>query len=141
MAKPSTQLLLMKARKQIEQLKYELYCSKGFTMQQCTDMAMLALNAEFNFGPAYNKRFEKRFREIFVEWADLCVEDGADDEQLWFTKEKLDQMLRRAYGEDLLPFEQRYAVERIYFRDSREEWKNSKQGGPRCLTESSSKAD
>ena len=87
-------------------------------------MAMLALNVEFNFGPAYNKRFEKRFREVFVDFADLCVEDGADDADLWFTKEKLDRMLRQAYGEDLLPFEERYAVERMYFRDSREEWKS-----------------
>ena len=82
MTKPSTQLLLMQARREIARLQRDIYHHKGFTMQQCLDMAMLALNAEFGFGPAYNKRFEQRFREIFVEFADLCVEDGADDEDL-----------------------------------------------------------
>ena len=124
MAKPNTYLQLMQARKQIAQLQQDIYHYKGFTMQQCLDMAMIALNQEFNFGPTYNKRFEKKFREVFVEFADLCVEDGADDADLWFTKEKLDQMLRRAYGEELLPFDERYSVDRMYFRDSREEWKS-----------------
>lgn len=123
MAKPNTYLQLVKARKQIAQLQQDIYHYKGFTMQQCLDMAMIALNQEFSFGPVYNKRFEKRFREVFVEFADLCVDDGADDADLVYTKEKLDQLMRTAYGEDLLPFDERYAVERMYFRDSRDEWK------------------
>ncbi len=128
MAKPNTYLQLVQARKLIAQLQQDIYHYKGFTMQQCLDMAMLALNAEFNFGPTYNRRFEKRFREIFVDFADLCVEDGADDEELWFTKEKLDQMMRRAYGEDLLPFDERYSLKRMYFRESREEWREASNG-------------
>lgn len=123
MSKPNTYIQLRQAQQKIRQLEFDLYHFKGFTMQQCMDMAMLALNEEFGFGPIYNKRFEKKFREIFVEYADLCVEDGADDQDLWFTKDKLDEQLRRAYGEELLPFDERYAVERMYFRDSREKWK------------------
>lgn len=30
---------------------------------------------------------------------------------------------REACGDRLLPFEERYAPERMYFRDSREQWK------------------
>lgn len=112
----------MQARKEIQKLECDLAYSKGFTIQQSMDVAMIALNLEFSFGPKYNDRFERRFREVFVEVAGLCVEDGADDPHLVYTKEALDRALRVARGEDILPFDERYAVERMYFRDSREDW-------------------
>ena len=122
MGKPSAQVLLMQARKEIQQLECDLAYSKGFTIQQSMDVAMIALNLEFNFGPERNERFERRFREIFVEVAGLCVEDGADDPHLVYTKEYLDRALRVARGDGILPFDERYAVERMYFRDSRDTW-------------------
>lgn len=120
---PSAQVLYMKAQQEIKQLKFDLYCSKGFTIQQCIDMAMLSLNEEFGFGPAYNKRFEKRFRKVFVEYAELCIEDGKADKDLVYTKEKLDGPLRRIYGEDLKPFDERYEIDNLYFHDSKEDWR------------------
>lgn len=84
---------------------------------------MIALNKEFSFGPVYNARFEKRFRAVFVEYASLCVEDGGDDEDIWYTKGVLDRQLREVAGEDVLPFDERYATERLYLRDGRNEWK------------------
>ena len=98
---------------------------KGFTIQQCQDMAQVALHQEFGFGPAYQQRFEKAFRQAFFEYADLCVTDGMDDAELVYTKECVDRALRAACGEDMLPFDERYAPERMYFRDSWEEWKEN----------------
>ena len=126
MAKPNTYLLLKKAEQEIRMLQENIYLSKGMTIQQCIDMAKIALNQEFNFGPVYNQRFERRFREVFVEFAELCVEDGAADEEIVYTKEVLDRWLRAAQGDDILPFDERYATERMYFRDRRDEWKDGR---------------
>ena len=89
---------------------------KGFTIRQCMDIAMITNNEEFQFGPVYNERFELRFMQNFLDYAQMCVDDAADDEDLWFTKDKLDGELRRARGE-ILPFEERYAFDNLYFRD------------------------
>lgn len=123
MAKPSAQVLLMQARREIAQLQIDLQHMKGFTIQQCQDMAQLALHREFGFGPVYQERFEKAFRQAFFEYADLCVTDGQDDQDIVYTKACIDRALREACGDRLLPFEERYAPERMYFRDSREQWK------------------
>ena len=128
MAKPSAQVLLMQAQKKIRQLEYDNYCLKGFTMQQCMDIAHIALHQEFGFGPVYQRRFERAFRQCFVAYAELCVSDGRDDEEIVYTKECLDRSLAAACGENILPFDERYATERMYFRDSREEWKGEANG-------------
>lgn len=116
MAKPSTYALLLEARREIQRLKQEMEIMKGFTLQQSQDMAEIALNLEFQFGPVYNERFEKRFKAVFIEYAEICVADGKDDPEIDYTKEKVDKALRIARG-DILPFDERYALENLYFRD------------------------
>ena len=112
----STHLQLLTAKKEIQQLKMNMEIMKGFTIQQCLDMAEIALNLEFNFGPVYNERFEKRFRQVFLDYAAMCVADGKDDEEIIYTKEKVDRALRVARG-DILPFEERYEIDNLYLRD------------------------
>lgn len=129
MGKPSAQVLLMQAQKKIRQLEYDNYCIKGFTMQQCMDIAHIALHREFGFGPVYQQRFEQAFRQAFVDYASLCVEDGADDDEIVYTKAVLDRSLIAACGEEVLPFDERYATERMYFRDDREKWKEGERNG------------
>lgn len=121
MAAPSTYVQLLNAQKAIKQLQLDLYVSKGFTIQQCMDMAMIALHEEFGFGPKYQARFEDAFRRTFVAYSEMCLEDGADDETLCYTKEKVDRALKAACGE-IIPFDDRYDEKRLYFRDSRDEW-------------------
>lgn len=117
MGKPNTYLQLLQAQQEIRRLKAEIEVMKGFTLQQAQDMAEIALNQEFQFGPVYNERFEKRFKKVFIEYAEMCVADGKDDPQIDYTKEKVDRALRIARG-DILPFDERYAVENLYFRDN-----------------------
>lgn len=124
MSKPSTYVQLMNARKEIQQLQHDLWCSKGFTIQQCMDIAQIALHNEFGFGPVYQERFLKKFKEAFVEYAELCLDDGKDDAEIVYTKECVDRELRAACGDNILPFDERYAIERMYFRDNRENWKD-----------------
>ena len=122
MAKPNTYVQLMNARKEIAMLRGDLEYMKGFTLQQSLDMAMIALNLEFNFGPKYNERFEKKFLQVFLEYASMCVEDGKDDEEIIYTKEKVDKALTIARGE-ILPFDERYESSNLYFRSQLQKMK------------------
>lgn len=44
------------------------------------------------------------------------MEDSKDDEQIVYTQEKLDRALRSACGDNILPFDERYAPENLYLR-------------------------
>lgn len=116
MARPNTYVLLKQAEQQNQLLRQEVERMKGFTLQQSLDMALITLNTEFGFGPERCALFETAFRKTFLEYAEMCVKDGADDDQIWFTKEKVDRALRRACGENILSFDERYAPENLYLR-------------------------
>lgn len=117
MSKPNTYVQLLNAKRQIAQLLADLERMKGFTLQQSLDMAQIALNREFGFGPKYNERFRKVFYDTFIEYARMCTEDDLDDHEIVYTKEKVDRALRAAAGPDILPFDKRYADENLYYRD------------------------
>lgn len=124
---PALQVELLKKEigrlnKEIAQMKYDSRFLKGFTIQQCQDMAEIALNREFGFRPDRNERFEKAYRNAFVDYAGLCVEDGKSDDEIWYTKDTLDRALTEARGE-ILPFDERYAEKNLYFRDNMQKWK------------------
>lgn len=120
MSKPNTYVQLLNAQKEIKQLQYDIQFMKGFDLRQFLDMAMIALNEEFNFGPERNKRFESVFWQTFLEYAEMCVQDGRDDEEIAYTKGKLDRRLRIACGEDYPEFDVRYAEENLYRRNQLE---------------------
>lgn len=116
MGKPNTYVQLLNAQKEIRQLKVDIEFMKGFTLQQSLDIALLTLHNDFGFGPDRNAKFEEAFRKTFVEFAQMCVDDGRDDADIVYTKEKMDRMLRAACGEDVLPFDERYAPDNLYLR-------------------------
>ena len=116
MGKPNTYVQLLNAQKVIQQLQEQVQFMKGFTLQQSLDMALITLHDEFGFGPDRCGKFETAFRKTFLEYARMCVEDGADDEEIVYTKEKVDRALRAACGDSILPFDERYATENLYLR-------------------------
>ena len=123
MGKPNTFVQLLNAQQQIRQLQQKVEIMKGFTVQQCLDMAIIALHNEFHFGPKMSHRFEDAFLETFKEYAKMCVSDGEYDPEIIYTKEKVDRALRAACGADIRPFDERYALENLYFRDKLKEEK------------------
>ena len=127
MGKNNPVLLLRAAQQKIAELEAKIWMMKGFTLQQALDIAQIALHEEFGFGPQYNARFGRAFRDAFVQYAELCVDDSKDDADIVYTKEVLDRQLRAACGDSVLPFDERYAQDRLYFRDSRETWRE--EGG------------
>ena len=116
MGKPNTYVQLLNAQKEIRQLKIDIEFMKGFTLQQSLDIALLTLHNDFGFGPDRKAKFEEAFRKTFVEFAQMCVDDGRDDADIVYTKEKMDRMLRAACGDDILPFDERYAPDNLYLR-------------------------
>lgn len=124
MSKPNTYVHLIQAQKTIVELRQSLDIIKAFTVQQCLDVALIALHNEFHFGPKMNGRFEAAFLDTFMEYAQMCIDDAADDPEIVYTKEKMDQGLRAACGDNIRSFEERYAFENLYFRDKLKEKKN-----------------
>lgn len=124
MGKPNAQVLLIQAQKEIRRLQQEIWIAKGFTMQQCLDIAQITLHEEFGFGPVYQKRFAQAFKNLIVDSAELCKTDGKDDQEIVYTKAVIDRKLSAACGE-IKPFDERYALENLYFWDNREEWRRS----------------
>lgn len=121
MAAPSTYKQLLEAKQtiqqllaEIQQLQNEMNVMKGFTLQQSLDMAQISLNREFHFGPKYNARFKSSMVRTFQEFCKLCRSDAKDDLELAVTKAKIDGALRIACGDDIEPFEVRYAEENLY---------------------------
>lgn len=91
MSKPNTYVQLIQAQKTIVELRQNLDIIKAFTVQQCLDVALIALHNEFHFGPKMNGRFEAAFLDTFMEYAQMCIDDAADDPEIVYTKEKMDQ--------------------------------------------------
>ena len=113
---PNNVIQLMSLKKEVAQLRHDIHLMKGFSIRQALDMAMIALSEEFQFGPERNQRFESAFWQTFLEYAEMCVEDGKDDEGIVYTKGKLDRRLRKAAGENYPEFDVRYAEENLYRR-------------------------
>lgn len=112
---PAVQVkLLEKENRELRAMNCQL---KGFTLRQALDMAVITLNRSFGFGAERNRKFEADFMETFREYARACVDDGKDDEEIVYTKSLVDRALTAAMGE-IIPFDERYAPENLYFRDS-----------------------
>lgn len=90
------------------QHEMELAFQRRFTIQQCADMMLIAANAEFGFGADRLNRLEEVFFSVFTEYADMAIEDGKDDPDIVYTRDKLDRKLQQIMGKHFRPWEERY---------------------------------
>ena len=86
----------------------ELNFFRTFTIQQCIDMAMIALNDKFGFGAERLNQFEDTFYEVFKEYAQSTIEDAKTDKDINWTKGVMDRKLKQIMGEHFVPWEERY---------------------------------
>lgn len=82
--------------------------SRHIHTQMCMDAAMIAANEVFNMGPTRCKDFANAFSEALNTIARTTVEDGKTDKSLWYTKDKLDERLKKICGEHFVPWKDRY---------------------------------
>ena len=103
MAKQSGYLQRQRAQKAAD-----ISFHRKFTMQWCSDAAILAANEVFQ------RRGEKivEFHNAFVRWsheiAEMTLEDAKGDKSLEYTKAKVDGRLQEILGKDFVPWEERY---------------------------------
>ena len=82
--------------------------SRHIHTQMCMDAAMIAANEVFNMGPTRCQEFAEAFIIALHEIANMTVQDGKKDKELWYTKGKLDERLKKICGEHFQPWEERY---------------------------------
>ncbi len=86
---------------------------RQFTLQQCEDIWLIMLHDDFGFGPIRCQRAKEKFREIFLDFCKLCVEDGSSDKEVVFTKASVDRKLQAALGDNFQPWDLRYPKEKF----------------------------
>ena len=81
---------------------------REFTIQQCCDMMLIALNDAFGFGADRLAKMEQVYYEVFSEYAKMAIADGQDDPDIEYTRAKVDAKLAQIMGEHFRPWEDRY---------------------------------
>lgn len=81
---------------------------REFTIQQCGDMMLIALNDAFGFGADRLHKMEEVYSDVFREYAEMAIADGRDDPSIEYTRAKLDAKLKQIMGEYFRPWEDRY---------------------------------
>lgn len=78
-------------------------------LQMCQDAACIAAHNALGMGPGRAENFCAEYRLTINRMSEMALEDAKDDEDIWYTKEKLDEELRAIVGPDkFAPFEERY---------------------------------
>lgn len=85
----------------------ELAATRLTTRQEMAEMAAMALNRAFGFGPERNKRFIDALNEVIHETIDRSESDTRDRE---YTEEKYEQEFRRATGRYYVDRATRYSL-------------------------------
>ena len=72
------------------------------------DYMLIALKRCGFFGKKRVNMLHEMVREVREEYADRTIADAKDDKEIWYTKKKLDDELKRVVGEEnFVPWEQR----------------------------------
>lgn len=92
------------------QAQYELAMQKQrrFCLQQSRDMMLIAAHDEFGFGQDRLRRLASAFDAVFLEYAQMVVDDAKGDKAIVYSKEKVDQRLKEICGDDFVAWEERY---------------------------------
>lgn len=76
--------------------------------QQLADAYTIALE-EYGFKPEDFERVNKLVEQAWVEICDICNEDYKDDKAFTYARQKIDDAIKRAVGEEnFRPWEVRY---------------------------------
>lgn len=88
--------------------EYENRLHWSISQRFLEDCMVIAVNRVFQRKGGIIAELLQEFREIYAEFAVILTEDGEDDEELWYTKEKMDRELRYILEEYFIPWDERY---------------------------------
>lgn len=78
-------------------------------LQQCADAAIMAADDVFDVNAYSAEKFHVSHIEFMNKIAHMAVVEDADDPDMWWTKDTVDQKLLQIVGKDnFLPWEERY---------------------------------
>ena len=81
-------------------------------LQMGLDAAMMAANKVLKLGKGRAEEFGIEYMAAIQEIAELIIDDGKDDKDLVYSKEKLDQKICRIVGKDNFePYDIRYSIQ------------------------------
>ena len=115
MPKPSTQIQLMHAQREIRRLQFELANARLVSTRFCADAACIAAHHVFQRTGPIMAEFMDKYMETVQEIAQLMIDDSStefkDGDYLAYGKAKVDEAVRSAMTDEyFLPWEERHAV-------------------------------
>lgn len=112
---PKENAVLKRMKAELE-IKYAIMFERKMETlaQMFMDAGMLAAHDVFGLGPGRAARFMQAVKDNYHEMSRMALQDAADgDEEIWYTKAKLDERLLAIVGEEnFQPFEVRYQHEK-----------------------------
>ncbi len=90
--------------------KYRNKFDKKITMafQMGLDAAMIAANVVMHMGKGRAGDFAASYNEVISEMAGMILFDAKDDQDIEYTKAKIDARLKSICGENFQPWDERY---------------------------------
>jgi hypothetical protein len=96
------------AKKQAEKAA-EQAARSHVDIQMALDSAVIAANNTFHRKGDIMLEFVEEFNKVFKEISLMLIDDAKDDEELWYSKSKIDSKLNDIFGEEnVAPWDVRY---------------------------------
>lgn len=73
------------------------------------DMVTIALG-RMGFREARFKKFDEALSAACEDYGKLIIDDASTDKELWYSKDKLDEELKRYVGGLFVPYDERYKI-------------------------------
>lgn len=73
------------------------------------DMVTIALG-RMGFREARFKKFDEILTAVCDDYGKLILDDSKTDKEIWYSKDKLDEELKRYVGSLFVPYDERYKV-------------------------------
>ena len=115
MSKPSVQVQLIHAQREIARLRFELANARLVSTRFCADAACIAAHHVFQRTGPIMADFMEKYLETVQEIAQMMIDDSAteyrDGEYLEYGKHKVDEAVKADMTEEFfLPFDQRHML-------------------------------
>lgn len=113
MAKNNKGLAILEAKYEAK-YRHKFNTQMDMLLQMGQEAAQFAAHDELGMGPGRAVPFTVAYREAMNWIANLVVDDAKSDDELWFSKAKIDQRLKPIVGEEnFVPWDERYDTEAI----------------------------
>lgn len=83
--------------------------NRRFARTYMLDMVTIALG-RMGFREARFKKFDETLTAVCEDYGKLILDDSKTDKEIWYSKDKLDEELKRYVGSLFVPYDERYKI-------------------------------